>query len=113
MDVIEGEYDVIWMSHILHAEGPGDCRKLLHKAVNAAAPGALVLIHDFILDDTRDSPLFPALFSLNMLLGTPYGQSYSEGEIREFMQAAGLTDVERLPFVGPNDSGIMAGVVPK
>lgn len=113
MDIIEGEFDVIWMSHILHAEGPGDCRKLLFKAVNAAAPGALVLIHDFILDDTRDGPLFPALFSLNMLLGTPYGQSYSESEIRDFMAQAGLTDIERLPFVGTNDSGIMAGVVSK
>ena len=112
MDIIEGSFDVIWMSQVLHAEGAGDCLRLLNKAVSAAAADALVLIHEFILDDTKDSPLFPALFSLNMLLGTAHGQSYSEGRIREFMEGAGLTDIERLPFTGPNDSAIMAGRVP-
>ena len=31
-DKIEGSYDVVWLSHILHAEGPESCRTILQKA---------------------------------------------------------------------------------
>jgi SAM-dependent methyltransferase len=108
-DPIEGPYDVAWLSHILHGEGMADCRRILGKAVSALAPGGLLLIHDFILEDTRDNPLFAALFSLNMLLNTEQGQAYSEGEITAMMEGAGLRSIRRLPFRGPNDSGVMAG----
>ncbi len=102
-------YDAAWLSHILHGENPQDCLKIVSKAAAALNPGGLLLIHEFILDDNRDRPLFPALFSLNMLLGTDGGQAYSEGELLEMMARAGLSKIQRVPFVGPNDSGIMAG----
>ena len=82
---IEGVYDVAWLSHILHGEGPEDCRNIIKKAVSALEPGGMILIHDFILNNAMDGPLFPALFSLNMLLGTPYGQSYSEKQLMDML----------------------------
>ena len=79
--------------------------------VNAfAAPGGLILVHDFILRDTKDSPLFPALFSLNMLVNTEAGRSYSEAEIREMLFTAGIKEIKRLPFAGPTESGIIRGI---
>ncbi|MDM8522728.1 methyltransferase [Desulfococcaceae bacterium HSG8] len=110
-DEIKGKYDVVWMSHILHAEGPGDCQKIIWKAVSALEPGGMIMIHDFILDETMDAPLFPSLFSLNMLMATSYGQSYSEKQIREMLSEAGVKDIQRTSFHGPNDSGIITGVV--
>lgn len=110
-DPIEGKYDVAWLSHILHSEGPGDCQKIINKTVAAMTPGGIIMIHDFILNDKMDGPLFPALFSLNMLLGTPYGQAYSEKQIREMLENAGVKEIQRLPFQGPTDSGILTGVV--
>ena len=106
-DDIGSGYDVAWLSHILHGEGPDECRQILKKAVNALTIGGLVIIHEFILDDTLDSPLFPALFSLNMLLGTPSGQAYSEGQLNEMMKEAGATQIRRIRFASPNDSGLM------
>jgi hypothetical protein len=111
-DPIEGPFDVAWLSHILHGEGMADCRRILEKTVSALTPGGLLLIHDFILEDTRDNPLFAALFSLNMLLNTDQGQAYSEGEIRAMMEGAGLRGIRPLPFRGPNDSSVMAGERP-
>ena len=61
--------------------------------------------------DTRTAPLHPALFSLNMLLGTQGGQSYAEGELRGMLEAAGARDVTRLAFRGPNASGVVVGRV--
>lgn len=58
-----------------------------------------------------DGPLFPALFSLNMLVNTPQGQSYSELQLVEMLKNAGAREINRLPFKGQNDSGIMAGIV--
>jgi len=108
---IEGIYDVVWLSQILHGEGPEECRKIIGKAVSALEPGGVILIHDFILNDSMDGPLFPALFSLNMLLGTPSGQSYSERQIRDMLSNAGVREIRRIFFESPNDSGIITGIV--
>lgn len=108
---IEGIYDVAWLSHILHGEGPEDCRNIIKKAVSALEPGGMILIHDFILNNAMDGPLFPALFSLNMLLGTPYGQSYSEEQLMDMLTEAGVREIRRIFIESPNDSGIMTGIV--
>jgi SAM-dependent methyltransferase len=102
-------YDVAWLSHILHGEGPDGCAQLLTNAVAALQPGGLLLVQEFILDANRTAPLFPALFSLNMLLGTPGGQAYSEPELTALLQQAGLTGVERLALELPNGAGVMLG----
>jgi len=108
-DGIPGRYDVAWLSHILHAEGPEACRNIIQKTVSALEPGGMIIIHEFILNDTLDGPLFPALFSLNMLLGTESGRSYSEAELSAMLAAAGVRDIRRIPVQTPNDSGVIRG----
>ena len=110
-DPIEGRYDAVWLSHILHGEGPDDCRMIIQKAVSVLEPGGKIIIHDFILNNSMDGPLFPALFSLNMLLGTDSGQSYSEDQIIDMLAAAGVKDVCRIAEQSPNDSGIIMGEI--
>jgi len=106
-DDISGSYDVAWLSHILHGEGPDECQMIINKAVSSLEPGGMMMIHDFILNDTSDGPLFAAIFSLNMLVNTDKGRSYTESQIREMMAEAGLKDIQRLPFEGPTQSGIL------
>ncbi|MCG2754812.1 MAG: acetylserotonin O-methyltransferase [Desulfobacteraceae bacterium] len=108
---IEGVYDVAWLSNILHGEGQKDCQWIIEKTVSALEPGGMIIAHDFILNNTMDGPLFPALFCLNMLLGTPAGQSYSEKQINVMLAKAGVKEIQRLSFQGPNDSGIITGVI--
>jgi ubiquinone/menaquinone biosynthesis C-methylase UbiE len=102
-------FDVAWLSHVLHGEGPKNCSNMLSNAVAALEPEGVLFIQEFILDEDRTSPLFPTLFSLNMLLGTPDGQSYSEPEIFEMMRQAGLSRIERLQIDLPNGAGIICG----
>jgi predicted O-methyltransferase YrrM len=108
---IQGTFDVVWLSHILHGEGPEDCQRMIGKAVSALSVGGLILIHEFILNDEMDGPSFPALFSLNMLLGTEKGQSYSDRQLRDMLTRAGVRDIRRIPVQTPNDSGIIQGRV--
>ena len=108
-DKIEGSYDVAFLSHILHGEGPENSQQIVNKAASCLTPDGRIIIHEFILNDSEDGPLFPALFSLNMLVGTPRGQSYSERTLTEMLQGAGLIDIHRIPFKSPNDSGLLQG----
>lgn len=110
---IEGRYDVAWLSHILHGESPRGCAVILEKAIASLEPGGMIMVQEFILDDSKDGPVFPALFSLNMLLNTDGGQAYSQGELHGMLAAAGAKDVRRLPLCLPNGSGIMIGLAPK
>lgn len=111
-DTIKGVYDVVWLSHILHGENPENCEMIVQKAVDVLEPGGMVIIHEFILDNTRDAPLFPALFSLNMLLGTKGGQAYSEMELTAMLEKAGLREIERTAYKSPMESGIILGIKP-
>ena len=109
-DVPRG-FDVAWLSHILHGEGPEGCAVILQRAVAALQPGGLLLAQEFILDDSMDGPLFPALFSLNMLLNTPQGQAYSQGQLEAMLHAAGVASIRRMEIDLPNGAGVMAGIV--
>ena len=104
-------FDVAWLSHILHGEGPEGCAVILQRAVAALQPGGLLLVQEFILSDSMDGPLFPALFSLNMLLGTPQGQAYSQSQLEAMLRAAGVSSIRRLEIDLPNGAGVMAGIV--
>ena len=109
VDPVPTGFDAAWLSHILHSDGPAACASLLRKAVSALNPGGILLVQEFILNDAKDGPPFPALFSLNMLLGTEAGQSYSESELAAMMREAGLSDVYRLELELPNGAGVMIG----
>lgn len=105
-----GPYDVAWLSHILHSNSPEDCQECIAKTVAALDPGGLLLIHDFILDDTKDGPEFAALFSLNMLVGTDRGRSYARAEIVAMLERAGVGDIVHHHCHTPNDSSVIRGV---
>lgn len=105
-----GPYDVAWLSHILHSNGPTECQKIIEKTVHSMDKGGLIMIHDFILDNTKDGPEFPSLFALNMLIHNDEGCSYSEEEIFEMLENAGVDEISRHSFQGPNDSAIVCGI---
>jgi SAM-dependent methyltransferase len=104
-------FDVAWLSHILHGEGAEGCAVILRRAAEALEPGGMLMVQEFILDDNMDGPLFPALFSLNMLLGTPQGRSYSQRQLERMMTAAGVGSIRRLELDLPNGAGVLVGIV--
>lgn len=111
--IVGGPYDVAWLSHILHSNSTSACQACLEKTVAALEPGGLILIHDFILDDTKDGPEFPALFALNMLVGTEHGRSYSRKEIVAMLEQAGVVDITHHKLDVSNDSSVISGVKKK
>jgi len=108
-DALPQGFDLAWLSHILHGESPESAQLVLNRAAAALTSGGRLVVHEFILDDDRAAPLFPALFSLNMLLGSNGGQAYSEGELRSMLDRAGLRNIRRLPLPAPGPSGLLTG----
>ena len=111
-DELPGGFDAAWMSHILHGETEKACRTIVAKVFASLDPGGVVVIHEFILNNRMDGPLFPALFSLNMLLGTDGGRAYSQAQLSDMLTNAGFVDIERLDFTGTNDSGLIRACKP-
>jgi ubiquinone/menaquinone biosynthesis C-methylase UbiE len=111
LDVIDGApYDVIWMSHILHSNNYEQCADLLAKAAKSIVPGGLIMVHDFILDDNKDGPEFPALFALNMLVGTEDGRCYSRKEIATMLSESGCSEIDHHRLQVPNDSSVITAI---
>ncbi|MCP4670572.1 MAG: methyltransferase domain-containing protein [Desulfobacula sp.] len=105
----KNQFDAAWLSHIIHGEGPEDAEMIIGKAVSGLKPNGKIFIHEFIMNNNMDGPLFPALFSINMFLGTDKGQSYSEAQIFGMLKNQGIKDMHRLDFIGPTESGIICG----
>ena len=107
VDELGSGFDLVWLSHVVHGEGPAMAARLIKRAAAATAPGGTLLIHEFILNDGDQGPVYPALFALNMLLGTEQGQAYSEAEISRMCTQAGLVEIERLPLPAQLKSGVI------
>lgn len=109
--IADRSYDVAWLSHILHSNSMEQCGRIIRKCVSVMQKGGMILIHDFILNDNKDGPEFPALFSLNMLLADNDGRSYCQGEIFDLLENSGVGQLKTHSFKAKNDSSIIYGIV--
>ena len=94
-DALGAGQDLILVSAICHMLGEDENQDLLDRCARALAPGGRVAIREFILDPDRAGPPTAALFALNMLVGTPRGNTYTEAEYRDWLARAGFGPVTR------------------
>jgi len=91
----DGNYDLILLSAIVHINSYEQNKTLIKKCADALNKEGMVIISDFIMNDDRTQPAYGALFSLNMLVGTAKGDTYTEQEMKEWFTSAGITNLER------------------
>jgi (2Fe-2S) ferredoxin/predicted O-methyltransferase YrrM len=102
-------YDIIMLNAICHMFSEEQNRDIFCRALQALAPKGRLVVQDFILNPDKTGPQQAALFSLNMLVNTEAGASYSEVEYTNWMKAAGFTEVRRINLPGP--SSLIVGLV--
>jgi (2Fe-2S) ferredoxin/ubiquinone/menaquinone biosynthesis C-methylase UbiE len=106
-DEFGGGYDLVLISAICHMLSEEENRNLLARVFRALVKGGRVAIQDFLLRADKTGPRACALFSLNMLVNTRGGASYSEEEYTAWLREAGFGDVRRIPLPGP--AGVLVG----
>ncbi len=106
-DLLPTGYDVVLFSAIIHMNSRPLNRALFAKAYQSLKSNGLVLVRDYVMDETRAVPTEGAIFAVNMLAATTEGNSYTFNEIQEDMERAGFRDV-RLAVDGPDMSQVVA-----
>lgn len=103
IDFIEGDflhdnigrgYDLIFASQILHSLSEKDNLHLLKKCKGALNKRGRIVIQEFHLLKDRAHPPQGALFSVNMLVNTDGGRSYSPDEMKNWLSKAGFKKIE-------------------
>lgn len=108
-DPVPGRYDAIFLSNIIHGENPQKNAALIAKLAANLNPRGRIVIKDHILDESRAAPPVGAIFSLLMLLTTDGGRCYSFGEIKSWMERAGLSQVQQIDPPPPLNSSLVVG----
>jgi ubiquinone/menaquinone biosynthesis C-methylase UbiE/predicted transcriptional regulator len=99
-----GGYDLVLLANILHQELAPRAAEIIRRAAAALAPGGRVAVVDFAIDDAKREHPFGTLFAINM---RSFGDTYSEPELRGWMEDAGLDNVTTT-FIG-SDRWVVSG----
>jgi len=89
-DNIGRGYDLIFASQILHSLSEKDNLYLLKKCKRALNKRGRIVIQEFRLMKDRAHPAHSALFSVNMLVNTEGGRSYSADEMKNWLSKTGF-----------------------
>lgn len=103
-------YDIVFLSAIVHINSYNENVALMRKARESLAGGGRIIIQDHIMAEDRTSPARGAIFALNMLVNTRGGDTYTEREMREWLEKAGCVSIERIATGMEND--LMVGAAP-
>src|SRR5947207_131480 len=95
-------YDIATLGHILHSEGEQRSRQLLKKTFRALKSGGTIAIAEWLVNDDRTKPLPSLMFSVQMLVNTEKGDTFSFNEIKKWLEDAGFKKVRKLEAPGPS-----------
>ncbi len=93
-DNIGSGYDLVYISQIFHSLSEDDNLALLAKSRDAMNAKGKVAIHEFLLEKNRAYPVPGALFSVNMLVNTTSGRSYTSQEMKGWLTKTGFKGVK-------------------
>ncbi len=104
-DALPKGYDLVFLSAIVHSNSYSGNMKLIRKCASSLNKGGRVIIKDQVMNESRIRPERGTIFSLNMLVGTSAGDTYTDKEIREWFDHAGLKFEKRTDI--PGDDTLM------
>ncbi|GAB4348669.1 MAG: methyltransferase [Candidatus Abyssubacteria bacterium] len=90
---LPGGHDIALLSAIIHQNSHQQNIDLYRKVHDALVPGGEIVIRDHVMSEDHTQSAEGAFFAINMLINTPGGGTYSFGEIKEGLEAAGFRDV--------------------
>lgn len=89
-------FNTVFFSNILHIYNPAENKTLFRKIHKSLVPNGRLAIVDYFLKSDRTGPHEAALFSLNMLLFTETGKTYSWEETERLLGKTGFHRIRRI-----------------
>jgi ubiquinone/menaquinone biosynthesis C-methylase UbiE len=97
-DIPGSNYDLIFISNLIHIYDRDEVESILTKAWNMLSSPGCMVIHDYIIDGRATHPLFTSLFDLTMFLGTPRGKCYSRTDLAKILNFLGARNQRFIPL---------------
>lgn len=93
------DYDVVLLTNFLHHFDVPTCELLLKKVHGALKDGGRAATLEFVPNDDRVTPPQAAMFSMQMLGGTPSGDAYTFAELEQMFRNTGFarSEMHELP----------------
>ena len=92
-DNIGNNYDLVFASFILQNFSIRKCIRLLRKVYESMNMGGKLVVQEILLDDERTSPQYNSLFSLNLMVNTEGGNTFTETDIWIMLREAWFSDI--------------------
>ena len=83
-------HDVVLMSYVWSAVGGDDVAVLARRAFDALPPGGLVLVHDFMVENSRGQPAFAAWYLLGSIFDNPNAVCLTPAYVEDALRQAGF-----------------------
>jgi SAM-dependent methyltransferase len=100
-DPVSPGHDAIVLANVVHVLSKEHNLDLLQRIRAAVAPGARLLIVDFVTNPTHTQPLFAALMAGEFLMIAGEGDVYSEAELDNWLRETGWEALAHMPLTGP------------
>lgn len=107
-DPLPAGCDVVLLSSIIHSWSADQNQALLQKLDDTMPSRSLLIIKDFFISDDGTEPLFAALFSVNMLIGTEGGKCYTRNEVEELLHKTNFQPRDFIPLT--DQAGVIIAV---
>lgn len=91
VDDFGSDYDLAFLSNIIHCISLKDVIFLFKKVWQPLQPKGRLVVKDFFVNENRTGPLFATQFAINMLLSTDQGNTYTFSEIKQAFVESGFT----------------------
>jgi predicted O-methyltransferase YrrM len=100
----EAEYDLVLLSHHLSQRSRADLPGVLSAVAQSLRRGGMLLVTEFLLEDSKAEPKEAALYRLNVLAtyGPQFAGALTRSELYSLLEQAGFKDVDMvgLPMFG-------------
>ena len=88
-------FDVAVLRSLIQVLSPEQAARAIQNVGRSMRPGGEIYVIGYVLDDERDSPWEAVAYDVAFMNIYEAGRSYTEGEYRAWLAAAGFQDIHR------------------
>jgi len=86
--------DAVLMSYLFSGVPGTELPRLIRKSFDTLTPGGRIMVHDFMVDESREGPRLAALWQLQHTAFNPHAKSITSDYVAGLMEGAGFEGID-------------------